>query len=137
MDTVDAAKRWRETWRRSWPTQDAAAIASLYASGATYRSHPFRDAEEGGALGYVARAFADEREGTRCWFGAPIVDLDRAAIEYWARLEDHEGVTSTLAGVSVLRFRDDGMIVDHLDYWVMDSGAAEPPPGWGGTTSHR
>jgi hypothetical protein len=137
MDIVDAAKRWRETWIRSWPTQDVAAIASLYANGAAYRSYPFREPEEGGALGYVTRAFADERAGTRCWFGTPIVDRDRAAIEYWAQLEDLEGATFTLAGVSVLRFRDDGIVVDHLDYWVMDPGVAEPPPGWGGTTSDR
>jgi ketosteroid isomerase-like protein len=82
MNTREAAKRWREAWLRSWPTQDVETIASLYADDATYRSHPFREPEEGGALGYVTRAFSQEREGTTCWFGVPIVDGDRAAIEY-------------------------------------------------------
>ncbi len=125
-----AAERWRETWLRSWPEQDAAAIAALYADDATYRSHPFREPEQEGALGYVRRAFADERAGTRCWFGEPIVDRERAAIEYWAQLHDLAGSAFTLAGVSVLTFRVDGAIVDHLDYWTMEPGTTEPPAGW-------
>ena len=126
-----AAERWRQTWLRSWPARDAASIAALYTDDATYRSHPFREPEQGGALGYVSRAFADERAGTRCWFGEPIVDHDRAAIEYWAQLHDLAGAASTLAGVSVLTFRHDGAIVDHLDYWTMEPGTMEPGANWG------
>ena len=131
MQAGDAAGRWRQTWLRSWPSQDAAAIAALYAEDATYRSHPFRGPENGSALGYVTRAFAEERTGTRCWFGEPIVERDRAAVEYWAQLEDREGGVWTLAGVSVLTFRSDGLIVHHLDYWAMEAERTEPPPGWG------
>ena len=135
METSDAAARWRETWVRSWPIRDAAAIASLYADDASYRSHPFREPDDGGALGYVTRAFAGERVGTSCWFGEPIVDHDRAAIEYWAQLQDLEGAIFTLAGVSVLTFRVDGQVLDHLDYWTMESGATQPPPGWGSASA--
>lgn len=94
-----------------------------------YRSHPFREPEPGGALGYVTQAFADERTGAVCWFGEPVVDGDRAAVEYWAMFDDAGGSAHTLAGTSVLRFQDDGQVVDHMDYWVMGEGAISPPPG--------
>ena len=34
MDTESAARRWRETWLRSWRSKDVGAIAALYAPGA-------------------------------------------------------------------------------------------------------
>jgi hypothetical protein len=110
---------------------DAEAIAALYADDHVYRSHPFRRPEDGGALGYVTSAFADERLGTECWFGDPVVDGDRAVIEYWAVLRDLSGATSTLAGTSVLRFDAEGKVARHIDYWAMQDGRLEPPDGWG------
>ncbi len=131
MQSGEAARRWRETWLRCWPIRDVSPISALYAEGATYHSHPFREPEDGGALGYVTRAFAQETAGTRCWFGAPMVDGDRAAIEYWAQLQDVEDGASTLAGVSVLRFDHSGLVIEHFDYWVMEPGTIGPPAGWG------
>jgi SnoaL-like domain len=132
MDPRDAANRWRDTWLRSWPTHDADAIAATYASDHVYRSHPFREPEIGGALGYISRAFADEDLGTECWFADPIVDGSRAVVQYWAVLREPGGSPQTLAGTSVLRFGDDGLITEHIDYWVMQDGHREPPPAWGG-----
>jgi SnoaL-like domain len=132
MDPDAAARRWRETWLRAWPVRDTEAVAALYADGATYRSHPFRDPEEGGVRGYLTRVFAEERPGTTCWFAEPIVRGDRAAIQYWAILTDPSGAVSTLAGVSVLRLGVDGLVVDHIDHWVTREGGHRPPQGWGG-----
>jgi len=131
MEPRDAADRWREIWLRSWPSHDADAIAATYATHHVYRSHPFREPEEGGALGYVSRAFADEELGTECWFGEPVVEGNRAAIEYWAILRERGRPPQTLAGTSVLRFDDDGLVVEHIDYWVMQDSRRDPPPGWG------
>ena len=61
-------------WERGWPAHDAAAIAALYAEGAFWQQHPFREPEPG----YLARVFAEE-ESAQCRFGTPIVDGDQAA----------------------------------------------------------
>jgi hypothetical protein len=35
-----------------------------------------------------------------------------------------------MAGVTVLRFRSDGLVVDHRDYWNEVGGREPPFPGW-------
>ncbi len=129
MDVEEAARRWARTWERAWPAEDTEAIAALYAEGATYRSHPMRDPEAGGALGYTTRQFALE-DRTECRFGSPIASGDRAAVEWWATLIE-EGREETLAGTTVLRFDGDGRVVEHVDYWVERGGRVEPFATWG------
>jgi hypothetical protein len=43
----------------------------------------------------------------------------------------------TLAGVSVLRFDESGLVVDQRDYWSQRDGRHEPPEGWGPVAHHR
>jgi hypothetical protein len=112
MDTREAAQRWAGVWERGWQEHDAAAIAALYAEGALWRQHPFRDPEPG----YLNRVFAEE-ESAECQFGAPIVDGDRAVVPWSAQTRLTNGGTEDLAGVSVLRFRPDGLVVEHRDFW--------------------
>jgi hypothetical protein len=75
MDTREAAQRWADVWERGWPAHDAAAIAALYAEGAFWQQHPFRDPDPG----YLARVFAEE-ESAECQFGPPVVDGDRDVV---------------------------------------------------------
>jgi len=82
-----------------------------------------------GVRTYVQQAFDEEHE-PRVWVGAPIVAGDRAAIEWWAATIEND-VPITLAGVSVLRFRDDGLVVEQWDSWNQGEGLQEPPDGWG------
>ena len=128
MDTRAPAHRWVETWQTAWPGQDVDAIASLYVDGDVYASHPFRAPETPRA--YLERAFGEE-ELVRSWFGEPIVDGARAAVEYWAILRAPGGAELTIAGCAFLRFDDGGRVVDHRDYWDQTDGAREPPPDWG------
>lgn len=129
MDVHEAARRWAETWERAWPLKDVEAISALYADGAVYRSHPMREPEPGSALAYTSREFANE-DDIRCWFATPIADGDRAAIEWWASwIEDRRPVT--IAGATVLRFDDRGLVVAHVDHWNAREGRLEPFPGWG------
>ena len=60
-------------------------ISGLYAEGAFWRQHTFRDPEPG----YLARVFAEE-ESAECRFGVPIADGDQAAVPWsaQARLAD-------------------------------------------------
>jgi hypothetical protein len=54
---------------------------------------------------------------------------DRAAVEWWASWYE-DGDDLTMAGVTVLRFRSDGLVVDHRDYWNEVSGREPPFRGW-------
>jgi catechol 2,3-dioxygenase-like lactoylglutathione lyase family enzyme len=129
MDTRKAAERWARTWERAWPAKRIDEIDALYADGVTYRSHPLRDPEPGGARGYLRRELESESD-IECRFGAPIAADDRAAVEWWASW-DEAFETVTLAGTTVLRFDGDGQVVEHVDYWVQGEGRPAPFPGWG------
>ena len=122
------ARRWRDAWAEAWPRRDVDAIAVLYRSGAAYRSHPLRPASEPRA--YLERVFAEE-DAIECWFGDPLVAGHRAAVEWWASYRE-AGEDITLAGTTVLRFGADGLVTEHVDYWVVGSGREPPFPGWGG-----
>lgn len=53
-----------------------------------------------------------------------------AAVEWWASfIEADQAIT--LAGATVLRFDSDGLVVDHVDYWVQSPGRTVPYAGWG------
>ena len=112
MDTREAAQRWAEVWERGWPGHDVAAISALYADGAFWQQHPFRDPEPG----YLARVFAEE-ESAECRFGAPVVDGDQAAVPWSAQTRLADGGAEDLAGVSLLRFGADGLVVEERDFW--------------------
>jgi hypothetical protein len=128
MDTEAAVDRWIDAWQSAWPTEDADAIASVYTDAVIYSSHPFREPET--ARSYVQRAFGEE-ELVQAWFGKPVVDGARAAVEYWAVLRAPAGEELTIAGCAFLRFGEDGRVVDHRDYWAQTDGARQPPAGWG------
>jgi predicted SnoaL-like aldol condensation-catalyzing enzyme len=131
VDALKAAERWAHGWENAWPQGDVEAIVRLYAPGAIYRSHPHRAPEEGGARGYVTRQFREE-EAVTCRFGSPIAVGDRAAVEWWASWVEGGGEL-TLSGATVLRFDEDGQVVEHLDYWADSPGRLGPFPGWGGS----
>ena len=113
MDSREAAQRWADVWERGWPEHDARAIASLYADGAYWQQHPFRDPE----AGYLARVF-EEEAAAGCEFGLPIVDGERAAVPWSAKSQLVDGTTEELVGVSLLRFDADGLVVEQRDVWA-------------------
>jgi ketosteroid isomerase-like protein len=112
MDTRQAARRWAQVWQRGWQEHDADAIEALYAEDAIWQQHPFRDPDRR----YLTRVFAEE-ESAECEFGTPIVDGEHAAVLWRAKTRLTNGGTEDLAGVSVLRFTDDGLVADERDFW--------------------
>jgi hypothetical protein len=130
LDAEAAARRWRDTWERAWPAKDAEAIVALYSEEVRYRALVFRDPELGltGVRGYLEREFGVEDE-IECRFGEPIVGQDRAAVEWWASWVE-EGKELTLAGATFLRFDEDGLVVDHRDYWNEVPRREPPFAGW-------
>lgn len=106
------------------------AIAALYSDDAEYRALAFREPDIGvsGVRRYLQENFGVE-DDVECWFGTPVASGDRAAIEWWATWVE-EGQRLTLAGMTVLRFDDDGQIVDHRDYWNQVERRQPPYQGW-------
>jgi hypothetical protein len=113
VDTREAAQRWADVWERGWPERDTESIRALYADGAFWQQHPFREPEPG----YLTRVF-DEEESAECEFGTPIVDGDRAVVTWKGQTRLVDGGTEDLVGVSLLRFDNDGLVVEQRDIWV-------------------
>jgi SnoaL-like domain len=100
------------------------AIAALYAADAVFYSHPFRDRQTPNE--YVSWAFGDQASA-ECRFGEPVAAGDRAAVDWWAVITDRDGSDQTVAGTSLLRFRDDGRVVEQRDAWAEETGRRELP----------
>jgi hypothetical protein len=115
MNTRQAAERWRETWERGWRAHEPGEIVALYAEGAYFQSHPFRDPRV--PADYIVPTLGEE-ESAECEFGEPIVDGDRAAVEWSAETKLKDGGTEKLAGVSLLRFDDAGLVIEQRDFWA-------------------
>lgn len=113
-------------WESAWPLADTDAVAALYAPEATFFSHPFRAHEP--PASYVEWAFG-EQSAAECRFGQPVVDGDRAAVDWWAVVTDRDGSVQTLAGTSLLRFSRDGLVVEQRDAWNHMAGRHELT-GW-------
>jgi ketosteroid isomerase-like protein len=125
MDAEEAVRAWVEGWSRAWPAGDVDGVAALYAEGAVFRSHPFRDPQP--PAEYARWAFADPDERlVECRFGDPVVGRERAAVEYWALVRRQDGAEATLAGVAVIRFGTDGRVVEQRDYWDLAEGRRPP-----------
>jgi hypothetical protein len=115
VDTREAAQRWRRTWARGWHAHEADPILELYAEGAYLRSHPFRDPQA--PADYIVPTLAAETWAD-CEFMEPVVDGDHAAVEWRADVRLKDGSTEKLAGVSLLRFDAEGLVVEQRDFWA-------------------
>jgi len=80
-----------------------------------FYSHPFR--ERTTPPTYVEWAFG-EQVSAECRFGEPIVEGDRAAVDWWAAITARDGSVESIAGTSLLRFGDDGLVVEQRDVWA-------------------
>jgi len=115
VDARAAAERWREVWARGWREAKADEILALYSPTAYFQSHPFREA--GTPEDYIVPTLAEE-ESAECEFGEPIVEDDRAAVEWSAKTRLNHGGSEKLAGVSLLRFDEDGLVTEQRDFWA-------------------
>lgn len=122
MDTAEAARRWGAEWKRAWEEHDSGRVAALYAPGASFRSAPFRDHQDPGE--YADWAFGDEDSAEPHFREPALVSGDGAAVEWWAVSRSGER-EETLAGVSLLRFDEDGLVVEQRDYWNVEPGRRE------------
>ena len=123
MNTREAADRWATTWAEAWNNRDVDAIVEMQATDGVHWESMFRPAFVGrnGLRGYLESSFSDETAATTAWFCRPIVDGDRASVEYWARATfDSQEVT--ISGTTVLRFNANGLVVEARDYSNVEPG---------------
>ena len=64
-------------------------------------------------------------------FGEPVEEGDRAAVEWRAVFVLPGGEEQTIAGCSVLRFDDQGLVAEARDYWHVEPGRRPPHDTWG------
>ena len=121
-------RHWADGYKLAWEADDPDAAAALYAPGCVFRSAPFREPEP--PLEYTRRVFP-EAKARDIHFGEPVEERDRATVEWWAVLVTPDGEEQTLAGCSMLRFDDEGLVTEARDYWHLEPGRREPPRGWG------
>jgi ketosteroid isomerase-like protein len=124
MTSTEAARRWAEVWAEAWPAADVDAVSALYAEDAVFYSAPFRDRQA--PRDYVAWAFADQA-GAECRFGEPLVEGDRAAVDWWAVMTSQDGSIESIAGTSLLRFDAAGLVVEQRDVWAIEPGRRDLP----------
>jgi hypothetical protein len=74
----------------------------------------------------VRWAFEDQ-ESARCRFGAPVVEGQRAAIDWWAVITSRDGSQQSLAGTSLVCFDENGLVVEQRDAWADAVGLHELP----------
>jgi ketosteroid isomerase-like protein len=125
---VGFGKRWADGYKLAWENGDPDAAAALYRPDCVFRSAPFREPEP--PIDYTRRVFPEAR-AENVHFGEPVEEGDRAAVEWWAVLVTPDGEAETLAGCSMLRFDDEGLVTESRDYWNMQPGRRDPPQGWG------
>jgi hypothetical protein len=87
-----------------------------------FYSHPFRDRQR--AVEYVRWAFSEQAHAD-CRFGEPIVSGHRAAVDWWAAITATDGSVESLAGTSLLRFDEGGLVVEQRDAWALEPGRRE------------
>jgi uncharacterized protein (TIGR02246 family) len=114
---MSSAATWIERYAAAWRGRDAAAAASLFALDATYVSDPFGSGLHGreAIVEYWAQATANQ-EKLDLRMGAPIVDGDRAAVEWRASFR-RAGAAVALAACLMLRFDADGRCLELREYW--------------------
>jgi hypothetical protein len=122
---------WIAAYGRAWVDRDPDAVVSLFTEDAVYRSSPFREPHVGsaGIRDYWTRATSTQEE-LDLRFGDPVVEGRKAVVEWWAIMRD-EDAWITLPGALLLRFAADGRCEELREYWHLEDGKHEPPPGWG------
>jgi hypothetical protein len=122
---------WIEAYGRAWRERDADAVAAIFTEDAVYRSSPFREPHVGSdsIRAYWERVTSGQ-EKLDLRFGSPVVEGNRAAVEWWAIVRE-AGAETTYPGILMLTFGPDGRCEELRECWHERPGRIEPHEGWG------
>ncbi|HEY1920936.1 MAG TPA: nuclear transport factor 2 family protein [Streptosporangiaceae bacterium] len=126
-------QQWIEHYGRAWESGNDDEIAELFTPDASYRSSVFREPHVGteAIRRYWRRAAGSQRDVT-VRMGQPVITADRTTVEWWTTMTDPDDGALTLPGCLLLRFAADSRCQDLWEYWQVQPGWQDPPPGWGG-----
>jgi ketosteroid isomerase-like protein len=129
--SVETVQEWMAGYRKAWVDRDPEAAAALFTEDSLYREQPYEDAFKGseGVRAYWAGVTETQADVQLDW-GTPVIDGDRAAVEWWVRLTNG-GTPVTLAGSMTLLFAADGRCRELREYWHFAPEHNTPPEGWG------
>jgi hypothetical protein len=119
--THDDVQRWLDRYVAAWHSYDAAEIADLFATDATYRYHPW---DEGTLVGRdaIVASWRDDQDdpGTwDAWYKPFAVDGDRAAVIGESRYTKPDGSLRDLYFNNwTLRFDPDGRCLEFVEYFM-------------------
>jgi hypothetical protein len=123
-------RSWLDAYGRAWEDGDADAAAALFGEDATYRSNIFEEYRGRNGVHTYWTEVTRTQEDVRVRMGSPFVDGDRVAAEFWTTMVNG-GAEITLPGCLLLRFGTDGLCLALREYWHLQPGRVDPPPGWG------
>lgn len=124
-------QRWLDDYRNAWVSRDPEAAAAIFSEDATYQDQPYEEPYRGraGVREYWTKVTTTQSD-IQLEYGTPIIDGDRAAVEWWVTLKN-DGFELTLAGEFYLVFDGDGLVRTLREYWHFVEGARTPIAGWG------
>jgi uncharacterized protein (TIGR02246 family) len=124
-------RAWIEAYGRAWRERDPDAVVAIFTEDAIYRSSPFREPHVGsdGIRAYWERVTSGQ-ESLDLSFGTPLVQENRAAVEWWAIVEQ-AGEETTFPGILMLSFAPDGRCEELRECWHERAGRIERHDGWG------
>lgn len=130
--------RWTAAYLDAWRAKDPDAAASLFTEDALYEVVPGVPAQTHRGREAIRRYWAavtaaqSDMTGRH---GVPLCSGDRAAVELWVtmRVPADGGGTRwvTLIECNVLYFDHRMRCRRNVEYWTMQDGRLDPPPGWG------
>jgi len=127
----EAANAWDSAYADAGIRADDPAVTELFTEDAVYSEHPTREPHVGREpIGAYWRWAIGTQADLDLAFGDPVVDGDRAAVEWWAMMIDR-GEPRTLPGILMLRFDDQGRCRELREAWFWLEGRHPPPAGWG------
>ena len=126
----DNAVAFVEAYGRAWQAWDIEGFTDLFTDDVVYVAHPIDETVIGrtALVAYVEKEAALQGEVV-VRMGAPVIDNDRVAAEFWVTCSDAPGATIT--GCFIARLDTDGRCSKFREYWFDAEGSVPSYNGWG------